>query len=46
VEVEPVIEPNDYTGLELEREDKEVTESDIEARLQQIRQCSVQWKKL
>jgi len=38
VEVEPVIEPNDYTGLELEREDKEVTESDIEARLQQIRQ--------
>jgi len=38
VEVEPVIEPKEYTGLELERQEKEVTESDIEARLQQIRQ--------
>ena len=38
VEVEPVIEPKDYIGLELEKEEKEVTENDIEARLQQIRQ--------
>jgi trigger factor len=37
VEVEPAIEPKDYIGLELEREEKEVTESDIETRLQQIR---------
>ena len=37
VEVEPVIEPKDYIGLKLEREEKEVTEGDIEARLQQIR---------
>jgi len=38
VEVEPAIEPKDYTGLELEREEKDVTEADIDARLQQIRQ--------
>jgi trigger factor len=37
VEVEPNIEPKGYIGLELEKEEKEVTESDIEARLQQIR---------
>jgi len=38
VEVEPVIEPKDYTGLELEREEFDVTERDVEERLQQIRQ--------
>jgi trigger factor len=37
VEVEPVIEPKDYIGLELEKQAKEVTENDIEERLQQIR---------
>ena len=37
VEVEPVIEPKNYIGLELERHEKNVTESDIEERLQQIR---------
>ncbi|MDI6775944.1 MAG: trigger factor [Syntrophales bacterium] len=38
VEVEPVIEPNDYTGLELEMEGLDITERDVEERLQQIRQ--------
>jgi len=37
VEVEPVIEPKNYIGLELTRHEKNVTESDIEERLQQIR---------
>ncbi len=37
VEVEPVIEPNNYIGLELEKQEKEVTENDVESRLQQIR---------
>jgi trigger factor len=32
-----VIEPKDYIGLELEKQAKEVTENDIEERLQQIR---------
>ena len=38
VEVEPVIEPKNYTSLELEREELEVTEKDVEEKLQQIRQ--------
>ncbi|MCX5836591.1 MAG: trigger factor [Deltaproteobacteria bacterium] len=37
VEVEPIIEPKNYIGLELKRHEKNVTESDIEERLQQIR---------
>ncbi len=37
VEVEPFIEPKNYIGLELEKHEKNVTESDIEERLQQIR---------
>ncbi len=37
IEVEPTIEPRDYLGLELIREDPVVTEKDIEARLQEIR---------
>lgn len=37
VEVEPIIEPKNYIGLELTRHEKNVTESDIEERLQQIR---------
>ena len=37
VEVEPAIEPEGYIGLELEKEAKEVTDADIEARIQQIR---------
>ena len=38
VEVEPVVEAKDYTGLELEKEEAVVTEEDVEARLQEIRQ--------
>lgn len=38
VEVEPTIDPKDYLGLELEREDPSVTEEDLEKRLQDIRQ--------
>jgi trigger factor len=38
VEVEPTIEPKDYLGLELIREDPVVTDEDLEARLQEIRQ--------
>ncbi len=38
IEVEPTIEPKDYFGLELVREDPAVTEEDLEARLQEIRQ--------
>ncbi|MCX5853702.1 MAG: trigger factor [Deltaproteobacteria bacterium] len=37
VEVEPAIDPKDYEGLILEKEEKQVTESDIESRLQEIR---------
>lgn len=38
IEVEPTIEPKEYLGLELIREDPVVTEEDLEARLQEIRQ--------
>ncbi|MHB8908732.1 MAG: trigger factor [Syntrophales bacterium] len=38
VEVEPTIEPKDYLGLELTKEYPVVTEADLEARLQEIRQ--------
>jgi trigger factor len=38
VEVEPIIEPKNYVGLKLEKLEKEVTEDDVESRLQQIRQ--------
>jgi trigger factor len=38
IEVEPTIEPKDYIGLELEKDDPAVTEEDLEVRLQEIRQ--------
>jgi len=38
VEVEPVIEPKGYIGLELEKEDHEISESDVDARLQEVRE--------
>jgi trigger factor len=38
VEVEPVVEPKNYLALELEKGDPAVTEEDIQARLQEIRQ--------
>lgn len=38
VEIQPVIDPKDYTALNLEKEELDVTEADIEARLDQIRQ--------
>jgi trigger factor len=38
VEVEPAIDPQNYLGLELEKEDPAVTEEDLEKRLQEIRQ--------
>jgi len=38
VEVEPVIEPKNYLGLELEQEEPVVTDEDLAARLQEIRQ--------
>jgi trigger factor len=38
VEVEPTIDPKDYLGLELEKEDPAVTEEDLDKRLQDIRQ--------
>jgi trigger factor len=38
VEVEPAVEPRDYIGLELEKEEPVVTEKELEARMQEIRQ--------
>ncbi len=38
VEVQPVFEPKDYTGIEVEKEELEVTDSDLETRLEQLRQ--------
>jgi trigger factor len=38
IEVEPAIEPKDYLGIDLIKEDPVVTENDLEARLQEIRQ--------
>jgi len=37
IEVEPTIEPKDYLGIELIKEDPFVTQEDLEARLQEIR---------
>ena len=38
VEVQPVLDPRDYDGLELEKEKLSVTKADVDARLTQIRQ--------
>jgi trigger factor len=38
VEVEPTVEPKDYLGLELEKEELVVTDEDLEARMTEIRQ--------
>ncbi|MDD5101176.1 MAG: trigger factor [Syntrophales bacterium] len=38
VEVEPVVEPRDYLGLDLEKEEPVVTEEDLEERMKEIRQ--------
>ena len=37
VEVEPVVEPKDYLGLELEKEELVVTDADLEAKMLEIR---------
>jgi trigger factor len=37
VEVEPIIEPTGYVGLELEKEKYEVKDSDADARLEEVR---------
>lgn len=37
VEVEPIVEPTDYIGLQLEREKYEVKDSDVDARLEEVR---------
>ena len=37
VEVEPVVEPQGYTGMELKREDASVTDQDMDARLEELR---------
>lgn len=37
VEVEPVIDPQGYAGLELAKEDATVTEQDVDARLEELR---------
>jgi trigger factor len=37
VEVEPVIVPQGYTGLELEKENATVTDKDVDARLEELR---------
>jgi len=38
VEIEPVFEPKDYAGLEVEKEEYEVKGEDVETRLEQLRQ--------
>jgi trigger factor len=38
VEIEPTIDPKNYLGLELEKEDPAVTDEDLDKRLQDIRQ--------
>jgi trigger factor len=38
VEVEPDVDPKDYLGLELEKEEPVVTEDEFEARMKEIRQ--------
>lgn len=37
VEVEPAVEPQGYTGLDLKREDASVTDQDMDARIEEIR---------
>jgi len=37
VEVEPIVSPQGYTGVELTREDATVTDRDLEARLEELR---------
>lgn len=37
VEVEPVVDPTGYIGLELQKEKHEVNDADVEARLEEIR---------
>ncbi|MBN1614862.1 MAG: trigger factor [Deltaproteobacteria bacterium] len=37
VEVEPLIEPRDYTGLELTRVEPEVTQEDMDAKIEELR---------
>jgi trigger factor len=37
VEVEPAIEPKGYAGLELEKEEHDVSDADVEKRLQEVR---------
>ena len=37
VEVEPLVEPTGYVGLQLEREKHEVKDSDVDARLEEVR---------
>jgi trigger factor len=46
VEVEPVVEPKDYLGLELEKEEPVVTGDDLEARLKEIRQMFATMKEV
>lgn len=38
VEIEPVFEPKDYIGLEVEKEEYELKDEDVETRLEQLRQ--------
>lgn len=38
VEIQPVLDPQDYTGLELEKEKLSVVKADVDERLTQIRQ--------
>ncbi|MBN2515275.1 MAG: trigger factor [Deltaproteobacteria bacterium] len=38
VEVHPLFEPQDYSGMEVEKEEYEITDDDVEARIEQIRQ--------
>jgi trigger factor len=38
IEVEPVIDPKDYLGLNLERQEMEVADSDVDSRLRQLQE--------
>ncbi|NPU83084.1 MAG: trigger factor [Syntrophaceae bacterium] len=38
VEVEPLVEPKDYAGMELERQEVSVTNEDVDRRIDQIRE--------
>ncbi len=37
VELEPVVDPQGYTGLELQKEEASVTDQDVDARLEELR---------